>query len=132
LGLFNVLNALLGKKMQYTEKDRRVLHDTWMSYKAKMRITQIEMAKKLELTQLEFSDILRGDSVIQQQFVNDFCGILNIDPVLILPSLREAVQKGSLANSIIKNTFIFDGEIKKVTYVGNQLIVEYEHTPSIS
>ena len=116
--------------MQYTEKDRRVLHDTWMSYKAKMRITQIEMAKKLELTQLEFSNILRGDSVIHHQFVNDFCGILNIDPVLILPSLREAVHKGSLTNSIVKNTFIFDGEIKKVTYVGNQLVVEYEHTPS--
>lgn len=31
--------------MQYTEQDRQVLHDTWMSHKAKMRITQIEMAK---------------------------------------------------------------------------------------
>lgn len=117
--------------MQYTEKDRKVLHDTWMSYKAKMRITQIEMAKKLGLTQLEFSDILRGSTVIQQQFVNDFCLLLNVDPVLILPSLREAVQKGSLTHSLVKNTFIFDGEIKKVTYVGNQLIVEYEHAPQL-
>ncbi|SMY32036.1 hypothetical protein PMAL9190_00323 [Photobacterium malacitanum] len=118
--------------MAYTEKDRQVLHDTWMSYKAKMRITQIEMAKKLGLTQLEFSDILRGDTVIQHQFVNEFCSILSIDPVLILPSLREAVQKGTLNHSVVKNTFIFDGEIKKVTYEGNQLVVEYEHTPTAS
>ncbi len=115
--------------MQYTEKDRQVLHDTWMSYKAKMRITQIEMAKKLSLTQLEFSNILRGNSVIQHQFVNDFCGILNIDPVLTIPSLREVAQNGGFTHATIKNTFIFDGEITKVTYVGNQLVVEYEHTP---
>ncbi len=132
VGFIQYVESVLGKKMAYTENDRRVLHDTWMSYKAKMRITQIEMAKKLGLTQLEFSDILRGGTIIQHQFVNDFCGILNIDPVLILPSLREAVQKGTCTHSIVKNTFIFDGEIKKVTYVGNQLVVEYEHTPVAS
>ena len=49
--------------------EQQILHDTWMSYKAKMRITQIEMAKKLGLTQLEFSDILRGSTPIEQQFV---------------------------------------------------------------
>ncbi|MCG3863690.1 MULTISPECIES: helix-turn-helix transcriptional regulator [unclassified Photobacterium] len=113
--------------MLYTEKDRQILHDTWMSYKAKMRITQIEMAKKLGLTQLEFSDILRGSKPIEQQFVNEFCRVLNVDPILILPSLREQMALGQGANLSIKNTFIFDGEITNVTYSGNQLVVEYEH-----
>ncbi|EAR54863.1 hypothetical protein SKA34_14260 [Photobacterium sp. SKA34] len=113
--------------MLYTEKDRQILHDTWMSYKAKMRITQIEMAKQLGLTQLEFSDILRGSTLIEQQFVNEFCGAIGVDPVLILPSMRERMSTGQSTNSSIKNTFIFDGEITNVTYSGNQLVVEYEH-----
>lgn len=40
--------------MQYTEEDQQILHDTWMSYKAKMRVTQIEMAKKLGMSQFGF------------------------------------------------------------------------------
>lgn len=113
--------------MQYTEKDRQILHDTWMSYKAKMRITQIEMAKKLGLTQLEFSDILRGTSKIEQQFVNEFCGALGVDPILILPSLRERMATNNSSVTMLKNTFTFDGEIINVTYSGNQLVVEYKH-----
>ncbi|MGD6738514.1 helix-turn-helix domain-containing protein [Photobacterium leiognathi subsp. mandapamensis] len=113
--------------MLYTEKDRQILHDTWMSYKAKMRITQIEMAKKLGLTQLEFSDILRGSTPIEQQFVNEFCGVLGVEPILILPSLRERMATASAECTSVKNTFIFDGEITNVKYSGNQLVVEYEH-----
>lgn len=117
--------------MQYTEQDRQVLHDTWMSYKAKMRITQIEMAKKLGLSQLVFSDILRGKLPIEHSFVNQFCSYLGVDPVLILPSLREQVG-GAMPNSVmLTNTYIVDGNIRNVRYNGNQLIVEYEHNVGV-
>ncbi|ELR63517.1 hypothetical protein C942_03533 [Photobacterium marinum] len=114
--------------MQYTEQDRQVLHDTWMSYKAKMRITQIEMAKKLGLSQLAFSDILRGQVPLEHSFVNKLCNLIGVDPLLTLPSLREQIG-GSLPNSVIlTNTYIVDGNIKNVRYSGNQIIVEYEHS----
>lgn len=117
--------------MQYTEQDRRVLHDTWMSYKAKMRITQIEMAKKLGMSQIAFSDILRGKMPIEHSFVNEFCSYLGVDPVVTLPSLRKQIG-GSLPNSVkLTNTFIVDGDIRNVRYSGNQVIVEYEHSVGI-
>lgn len=116
--------------MQYTEQDRNILHDTWMSYKAKMRITQIEMAKRLGVSQLVFSDILRGKLPLEHQFVTQFCGFIDVDPALTLPSLRNKVG-ASMPNSVtVKNTYILDGDIKKVYYTGNQLVVEYEHSVS--
>lgn len=113
--------------MQYTEQDRQVLHDTWMSYKAKMRVTQIEMAKRLGLSQLVFSDILRGQVPLEHNFVNQFCTYIGVDPVMTLPSLREQVG-ATMPNSVtLTNTYIVDGNIKNVRYSGNQIIVEYEH-----
>jgi len=113
--------------MQYTEKDRQVLHDTWMSYKAKMRVTQIEMAKRLGLSQLVFSDILRGQVPLEHSFVNQFCDYIGVDPAITLPSLRQQVG-GTLPNSVmLTNTYIVDGNIRNVRYSGNQIIVEYEH-----
>ncbi|MGR5280559.1 XRE family transcriptional regulator [Photobacterium damselae] len=113
--------------MQYTEQDRQVLHDTWMSHKAKMRITQIEMAKKLGLTQLEFSDILRGSKTIESGFVNDFCNRLGVDPVLTLPSLRQKAVAGMPGSVMLKNTITLDGTVQNVTFSDNQVVIEYEH-----
>lgn len=113
--------------MQYTETDREVLLETWMSYKAKMRVTQIEMAKKLGMSQLAFSDVLRGQKPLEHGFVSQFCQLIGVDPVLTLPSLREQVG-GVLPGTVtLKNTYIVDGNIKNVRYSGNQIIVEYEH-----
>ncbi|GAL03516.1 hypothetical protein JCM19237_6410 [Photobacterium aphoticum] len=114
--------------MQYTEQDRQVLHDTWMSYKAKMRVTQIEMAKKLGVSQLVFSDILRGSVPLEHRFVTQFCGYIGVDPVLTLPSLRNQVG-AALPNQVtLTNTYIVDGDIKNVRYSGNQIVVEYIHS----
>ncbi|WP_299018557.1 helix-turn-helix transcriptional regulator [uncultured Photobacterium sp.] len=114
--------------MQYTEQDRQVLHDTWMSYKAKMRVTQIEMAKKLGLSQLVFSDILRGQVPLEHSFVNQLCDYIGVDPIITLPSLREQVA-GVLPNTVtLTNTYIVDGNIRNVRYCGNQIVVEYEHS----
>ncbi|MGF1681614.1 helix-turn-helix transcriptional regulator [Photobacterium makurazakiensis] len=117
--------------MQYTEQDRRVLHDTWMSYKAKMRVTQIEMAKKLGVSQLVFSDILRGQVPLEHRFVNQFCDYIGVDPAITLPSLRNQVS-ANMPNSVtLKNTYIVDGDITNVRYSGNQIIVEYVHSVDI-
>ncbi|OAN18043.1 transcriptional regulator [Photobacterium jeanii] len=114
--------------MQYTEEDQQILHDTWMSYKAKMRVTQIEMAKKLGISQLVFSDILRGKLPLEHKFVNQFCEYIGVDPLLTLPSLRKNIGSASSAGSVlVTNRYILDGEIRNVRYSGNQLIVEYEH-----
>lgn len=114
--------------MQYTEQDRQVLHDTWMSYKAKMRVTQIEMAKKLGVSQLVFSEILRGSVPLEHRFVTQFCGYIGVDPVLTLPSLRNQVG-AALPNQVtLTNTYIVDGDIKNVRYSGNQIVVEYVHS----
>ncbi|MCQ6493188.1 XRE family transcriptional regulator, partial [Vibrio parahaemolyticus] len=45
--------------MEFTELDRNALFDIWMSQKAKMHITQMEMAKRLGLCLHEFSGLLR-------------------------------------------------------------------------
>ncbi|MGF1724969.1 helix-turn-helix domain-containing protein [Photobacterium nomapromontoriensis] len=117
--------------MHYTEQDRQVLHDTWMSYKAKMRITQIEMAKKLGVSQLVFSDILRGTMPLEHRFVNQFCNFIGVDPVITLPSLRNHIGS-SMPNSVtLTNTYIVDGDIKNVRYSGNQIVVEYVHSVEI-
>ncbi|MDO6705373.1 MULTISPECIES: helix-turn-helix transcriptional regulator [unclassified Photobacterium] len=113
--------------MQYTEEDRKVLYETWMSYKAKMRVTQIEMAKKLGVSQLFFSDILRGNLPLEHRFVSQFCQYMGVDPILTIPSLREQIG-GALPNTVtLTNTYIVDGNIKNVRYSGNQIVVEYEH-----
>lgn len=116
--------------MQYTEEDQQILHDTWMSYKAKMRVTQIEMAKKLGMSQLVFSDTLRGKLPLEHKFVNQFCDFIGVDPLLTLPSLRKNMGSANSGSVLLTNRFILDGEIRNVRYSGNQLIVEYEHGSS--
>lgn len=44
--------------MDFTQRDREALNQVWMSQKAKMRLTQMEMVKRLGLSQLEFSRLL--------------------------------------------------------------------------
>ncbi len=56
--------------MEFTEQDRNALYDTWMSQKAKMHITQMDMAKRLGLNLHEFSGLLRGNSPLTLGFVH--------------------------------------------------------------
>jgi len=46
--------------MEFTELDRNALYDIWMSQKAKMHLTQMEMAKRLGISLHEFSSLLNS------------------------------------------------------------------------
>lgn len=48
--------------MEFTEQDRMALYDLWMSQKAKMHITQMEMTKRLGLNHHEFSSLLKEET----------------------------------------------------------------------
>lgn len=112
--------------MEFIEEDRVALYDTWMSQKAKMHITQMAMAKKLGLSQIEFSQLIRGGSQLTMGFVTQFCRLMRVEPTQILPSLI----KGGLGEKQIvylRNTISVDGTIQSVYVEGNQVIVEYSH-----
>ncbi len=115
--------------MTFTEQDREALCRTWMSYKAKMRITQIEMVKKLGISQLAFSDLLRGNGDLDSAFVHRLCQIMKVDPILTVPSLRDkATQVGGASDHVqLTQRLIFDGEITQVEYNGNELVVTFTH-----
>lgn len=112
--------------MQFTKQDRQTLYDTWMSYKAKLRITQIEMARRLGISQLEFSKLMHGEKPLESAFVSRFCEELGVDPYAALPSLREAYEQGSPSRVTLNTTLTVDGEITSVKYTGNQVIIEYQ------
>ncbi|WP_261817719.1 helix-turn-helix domain-containing protein [Vibrio gallicus] len=112
--------------MEFTEKDRGALYNTWMSQKAKMRLTQMEVARKLGVSQAEFGELLRGKATLTYPFVTRFCEMLKIDPAYVLPAFR--------SNVVIENSRVtlcsrmtVDGDIRNVYVEGNQVIVEYEH-----
>ncbi|MCK6263978.1 helix-turn-helix transcriptional regulator [Vibrio sp. ZSDE26] len=113
--------------MQFTQQDRDALYTTWMSQKAKMRLTQMEMAKKMGLTQSEFSEILRGSTPITMEFIHQFCNNLHVDAYHIVPSLKHT-NKSAQQLVTLKSTMSVDGEIQRVYAQGNQVIVEYVHT----
>lgn len=114
--------------MTYTEQDREALYRTWMSYKAKMRITQIEMVKKLGISQLAFSNLMRGKGDLESAFVHRFCQIMQVDPVLTVPSLRDQATQMQGNDSVqLTQRLIFDGDITHVDYQGNELVVTFTH-----
>ncbi|MFC3023895.1 helix-turn-helix domain-containing protein [Vibrio zhugei] len=115
--------------MELTQEDRTALYNIWMSQKAKMQITQMEMAKRLGLTQVEFSRILRGDAAISMAFVTKFCKQLHVEPYSTLPTLKRAQMGGAVVH--LQNRIVIDGEIQNVYIDGNQVIIEYSHQPEV-
>ncbi|MDF2152649.1 helix-turn-helix transcriptional regulator [Vibrio sp. CAU 1672] len=112
--------------MEFTELDRNALYDIWMSQKAKMHITQMEMAKRLGLSLHEFSALLRGSAPLTLRFVNQLCEQLHVRPSRVIPSLSERdLTNGSAI--YLQNRVTVDGEIRNVFVDGNQVVIEYEH-----
>ncbi|PMH44522.1 hypothetical protein BCU68_03205 [Vibrio sp. 10N.286.49.B3] len=112
--------------MELVEQDRVAIHDLWMSQKAKMRMTQMAMAKRLGLTQVEFSDLIRGSAPLTMPFVSQFCRLLKVEPQHYLPSLKQTgVHMPSMVR--LQNRVVIDGQIEHVYIEGNQVIIEYVH-----
>ncbi|MBV7296548.1 helix-turn-helix domain-containing protein [Enterovibrio paralichthyis] len=112
--------------MEFTYQDRQSLYQAWMSYKAKLRITQIEMAKRLGISQLDFSRALRGDVPLEKGFVFRFCREIGLEPDQILPSLKSERGMGLQGTITVRTAITVDGNIAKVEYSGNQVFIEYE------
>ncbi|GAD79620.1 helix-turn-helix domain-containing protein [Vibrio ezurae] len=112
--------------MEFTEQDRTALYDTWMSQKAKMRLTQMDISRKLGVSQAEFGQLLRGRAPLSYPFVTRFCEYLKVDAAYAIPSLRANV---TVENSVITlcSRMSVDGDIRNVYVDGNQVVVEYEH-----
>ncbi|MGT0150742.1 helix-turn-helix domain-containing protein [Vibrio metschnikovii] len=108
--------------MEFSAEDRQALYNVWMSQKPKMHLTQMQMAKRLNLTQVEFSQLLRGDSPLSMTFISQFCRHLHIEPHMVIPSLKTNQQAISLTSRVI-----IDGDIQHVSIEGNQVIIEYVH-----
>ncbi|MDA0119243.1 helix-turn-helix domain-containing protein [Vibrio sp. T11.5] len=113
--------------MEFTEKDREALYNTWMSQKSKMRLTQMEFARKLGMNQLSFSQLLRGDEPLTMSFINQFCRLLHLDAKLVFPSLKETSETGPKV-VYLQSRMSVDGEIQNAYIEGNQIVVEYAHT----
>lgn len=111
--------------MEFTVKDNEALYQVWMSQKSKMRLTQMEFAKKLGMNQLEFSSILRGERPLSMAFVSRFCNLLNLESHRVVPSLR---TQPNVKEVYLESRMTVDGEIKRAYIEGNQVIVEYLHT----
>ena len=117
--------------MEFTERDREALYQTWMSKKSKMRLTQMEFAKKLGMNQLSFSRVLRGEDPVTMQFVTQFCRLLHLEPHTVVPSLRESQNSGPKV-VYLQSRMSVDGEIQNAYIEGNQVIVEYAHRAQTS
>ncbi|PFG57874.1 hypothetical protein ATG66_0373 [Vibrio sp. ES.051] len=115
--------------MEFTELDRSALYDIWMSQKAKMHITQMEMAKRLGLKVHEFSGLLRGNSPLTLSFVKQLCEQLHVRPSLVIPSLTERDISAS-GSVYLQNRVTVDGDISNVFIDGNQVVIEYVHQVS--
>lgn len=113
--------------MEFTQQDRDTLYQVWMSQKAKMRLTQMEMSKRLGMTQREFSELLRGTSTLRMGFVSQFCHQLHVDPKVIIPSLMNTSTETPKV-VYLKSKMMIDGEIQRAYIEGNQVVVEYAHT----
>lgn len=112
--------------MDFTQEDREELYQVWMSKKAKMRLMQMEVVKKLGISQKDFSDILRGNAPLTYSFVRQFCQIMRIEPQHAIPSLRNA---GTVSTQpvFLKTRLSVDGEIQRAYIEGNDVVVEYVH-----
>ncbi len=112
--------------MEFCQEDRSALYDVWMSQKAKMHLTQMEITRRLGISQVEFSNLLRGSEPLSMSFIAKFCKHLHVDPQNVLPSLRTHQGIGE-SLVYLQNRISVDGEIQKVHVEGNQVIIEYLH-----
>ncbi|QXO15440.1 MULTISPECIES: helix-turn-helix domain-containing protein [Vibrio] len=112
--------------MEFGPEDRHALYDIWMSQKAKMHLTQMEMAKRLGVSQVEFSNLLRGNAPLTMSFVTTFCQHLHVEPYNVLPTLKSKFTSGEHLVRL-QNRITVDGEIQRVQVDGNQVIIEYTH-----
>lgn len=112
--------------MEFTEQDRIALYDLWMSQKAKMHITQMEMTKRLGLNHHEFSSLLRGSAPLTLGFVHQLCEQLHVQPAKVIPSLSQRNLSDS-QSIFLQSRVTVDGVIKNVFVDGNQVVIEYEH-----
>lgn len=113
--------------MEFTDKDREALYKSWMSQKSKMRLTQMEFAKKLGMSQLAFSQLLRGEKPLTMSFVSQFCHLLRLEPHNVFPSLKEDLANGPKVIYLVSRMSV-DGDIQNAYIDGNQIVVEYAHT----
>ncbi|MCE0494912.1 helix-turn-helix domain-containing protein [Vibrio salinus] len=112
--------------MELTHEDLCILQNVWMSQKAKMQLTQMEISRCLGLTQLEFSKIMKGKSELTLQFVQDFCHQLHVDPYTFLPSLI-SLRKENNRPIIITTKVEVAGEIQNVQVENNQVLIQYQY-----
>lgn len=112
--------------MQLNENDRTALYDVWMSQKAKMQITQMEMTKRLGVSQMEFSQLLRGSAPLTMSFVSKFCQQLHVEPYNVLPTLKRRYAGGDVVVHL-QSRISVDGEIQNIHVEGNQVIIDYTH-----
>lgn len=110
--------------MEFTEQDREALYNLWMSQKAKRHLTQMDMAKRLGVGIVEFSDMIRGKGQLTQGFVIRFFQQLDMEPHTILPSLKQQISPDN-AVVYLQNRIIIDGDIQNVQVDGNQVIIDY-------
>ncbi|WP_117232770.1 helix-turn-helix domain-containing protein [Vibrio maerlii] len=115
--------------MEFTPQDTQALYQMWMSQKAKMRLTQMEVAKRLGLSQLDFSSILRGMTPLSMGFVSQFCQLMQVEPKQFIPSLMAGSETAPKV-VYLKSSMTIDGEIQRAYIEGNKVIVEYAHTVS--
>lgn len=112
--------------MEFNQEDRNALYDAWMSQKAKMHLTQMEVSKRLGISQVELSNLLRGNAPLSMSFINQFCQHLHIEPRNVLPSLKLNSNIGERTISL-QNRVSVDGEIQRVYIEGNHVIIDYVH-----
>lgn len=86
--------------MEFTQQDTKALYQIWMSQKAKMRVTQMEMAKQLNLSQRDFSAMIRGALPLSMTFVSQFCAqCMLIQNLSCLHCARRTVTRQRLCTS---------------------------------
>ncbi|CAM3880151.1 hypothetical protein VA7868_00302 [Vibrio aerogenes CECT 7868] len=116
--------------MTLTEEDRQALYAVWMTRKARLHLTQMEMAKQLGLTQTAFSAVLRGPAALEMPFVESFCASLNEDPYTFLPTLIRMREEEKQTIRLVSRVTV-DGQIDAVQVEGNQVVIQYTYTPSL-
>ncbi|SEF81802.1 helix-turn-helix domain-containing protein [Vibrio hangzhouensis] len=111
--------------MNFTQQDTEALYRVWMSQKAKMHITQMEVAKQLNLSQIELSNRLNGNLPLDVNFLDRFCKLLHINPSHHLPSLKSPTEQASSNERLFNTKLTVDGDITNIRVDGNQVTIEY-------
>lgn len=111
--------------MNFTQQDTEALYRVWMSQKAKMHITQMEVAKQLNLSQIELSNRLNGNLPLDGNFLDRFCKLLHINPNHHLPSLKSPSEQTSSTERLFNTKLTVDGDITNIRVDGNQVTIEY-------